>query len=78
MLRRSVRSRSTGVAHRRFRAMFGVSAKVCATAWGEIRKFCPSRTKPMHLLYGLLFLKVYGTESVHSALVGCDEKTFRK
>jgi hypothetical protein len=33
---------------------------------------------PKHLLWGLLFLKVYGTEDVLSDVVGMKRNTFRK
>jgi len=35
-------------------------------------------THPNHLLWGLMFLKVYGTEPIHASIVGANEKTFRK
>lgn len=33
---------------------------------------------PRHLLVGLLYLKVYGTETVHASLLDLYEKTVRK
>jgi hypothetical protein len=65
----------------RFRAVFGKSPKVCSVLW----KMCdPSANMPygarlVHLLWALLFMKLYCAESVNSMIVGgVDEKTFRK
>ena len=38
----------------------------------------PIKAEPKHLLWALLFCKVYGSESVHHNLTGADEKTLRK
>ena len=34
--------------------------------------------RPEHLLWALLFLKLYELEPVNASLARCDEKTFRK
>ena len=66
---------------RRFRAFFGASPEVCSQLWDHLS---PSETinrlaRPKHLLWALIFLKVYASESVLCTLVSCpDEKTFRK
>ncbi len=44
------------------------------TYWGEK----PKDARPKHLLWALLFLKVYATESINSLICGADEKTCRK
>ena len=31
-----------------------------------------------HLLWGLMFLKVYGSKKTHSSIAGCHVKTFQK
>lgn len=64
---------------RRFRAHFGCSVAVVAHIWGRIQ---PALTKPAshpkHLLWALVFIKIYSTEDVHSRIVGWpDRKTFR-
>lgn len=69
---------STSVSKRRFRACFGVNPKICAILWDLIRPEVPRTTHPNHLLWGLMFLKVYGTEPIHASIVGANEKTFRK
>ena len=55
-----------------------MSEDVCAHIWNAIRFDLPTGAKPKHLLYGLLFMKVYSIEHVHANMVGCDEKTFQK
>eukprot|EP00172_Hildenbrandia_rubra_P000214 Plantae.Rhodophyta-Hildenbrandia_rubra.ctg10970.p1 GENE.Plantae.Rhodophyta-Hildenbrandia_rubra.ctg10970~~Plantae.Rhodophyta-Hildenbrandia_rubra.ctg10970.p1 ORF type:complete len:128 (-),score=5.45 Plantae.Rhodophyta-Hildenbrandia_rubra.ctg10970:13-396(-) len=66
------------VAQRRFRALFGASPAVCATAWNLMRSSLPPRSSPAHLLWGLLLLKAYSSEHVNCAITGSDEKTSRK
>lgn len=71
-------SNSTYVGLRRFKTFFGVSPGICVKAWDHLKDVLPYGYKECHLLWALLFLKCYQKESVNSALVGCDEKTFRK
>lgn len=70
-------SASRIVGLRRFKANFGISPKVCAEAWVEIKKKLPHDFKIMHLLWALHFLKCYNTENVNHVFANCDEKTFR-
>ena len=63
---------------RRFCAFFGCKPHVCARIWATFPHPTPPNFKPAHLMWGLLFLKKYDTESGNSARVGVDEKTFRK
>ena len=66
---------------RRYRAFFGASPVVCSQVW---ERLSPNDTidrlaRPKHLLWALLFIKVYASEPVLCTLVDCpDEKTFRK
>jgi len=69
---------SVVVGLRRFKSFFGVSPQICALTWNLIKYELPDDYKEVHLLWALLFLKCYNTESVNRAIVGCDEKTFRK
>lgn len=71
-------SNSKCVGLRRFKTFFGVSPRICVIAWKYLKDVLPADYKEYHLLWALLFLKCYHKESVNSALVGCDEKTFRK
>lgn len=63
---------------RRFRALFGLSPKACCFLWQLLATRLPPSPNPAHLLWGLLFLKVYRSEHVHATITGVDEKTFRK
>ena len=65
-------------AHRRFRALFGASPNVFCVLWSLLCVARPPGSKPIHLLWVLMFLKVYATEHVHAALAGVGEKTYRK
>ena len=58
----------------RFRALFGVAPTVCAEAWELVHRKLPRNAHPKHLLWALLFLKVYATEHTNSILTGADEK----
>jgi hypothetical protein len=63
-----------------FRANFGVSPYICAVVWNELvdTRSLPQGARPKHILWSLLFLKVYATENVLCTICACDEKTFRK
>lgn len=65
----------------RFRALFGVSSELVADIWNwiEARTIDEPGAQPKHLLWALLFMKVYSTEEVHCAVVSWPTvKTFRK
>jgi hypothetical protein len=59
-----------------FRPHFGFGSDVCATVWSRI--IHPDGAEPPHLLWTLLFLKVYASEEVISNLVGVCRNTYRK
>ena len=65
---------------RRFRAAFGTSPRVCSVLWSKCHESfdIPVNALPVHLLWVLLFLKLYASEQVNAALTKSDEKTFRK
>lgn len=69
---------------RRFKAFYGVEPVVIAKLWVALFEsrwlfFAGVRgPKPIHLLWGLLFLRRYGTEEMMAVLTGVSEKTFRK
>lgn len=65
---------------RRFRSHFGTTPALCAYLWDRIDKLSlPAGAKWYHLLWALLFLKLYATEEVLSGMVGgVDEKTYRR
>ncbi len=58
--------------HRRFRALFGASPSVCCLLWSLLCDTRPLQSKRVHMLWALMFLKVYATEHVHAALAGED------
>jgi hypothetical protein len=75
---------TTETSRRRFASWFGTEPLVCSILWkklvhsGWFDHAGMRGTDPKHLLWTLLFLKCYATESVNSAIVGVDEKTYRK
>ena len=62
---------------RRFKAVFGISPDLALLVWNDNMPH-PFGATPKHLLWALLFLKLYSSESTHAILANCDEKTFRK
>jgi hypothetical protein len=60
--------------------MFGTSPKVCALLWQKIDlSLMPNGAKPCHLLWALMFLKLYCAEPVLATLAGgVHEQTLRK
>ena len=67
----------TSTNHRDFRAGFGVSPVVCCLVW---RHICDDESSllPEHLLWALLFLKSYKTETVLASIVETYKKIYRK
>jgi len=67
----------------RFKAHFGVSIFVVHVVWERllVEDLLPTRhggARPIHLLWALLFLKVYSTENVLSTMAQTTRKTFRE
>jgi hypothetical protein len=66
----------------RYRAHFGVDPWLVSYLWHLIMTYAPQPFPPglksKHLLWGLLFLKLYNSEPVNCLVADCDEKTFRK
>ena len=69
---------------KRFRAHFGTTDIRCTIIWRMLRANADSvqvigrGPRPQHLLWALLWLKTYDTESILCGKVGCDETTYRK
>jgi len=63
---------------RKFREHFGCYPSVCCRLWNKLRPNISNGSRKIHMLFSLLFLKVYGTEGVLSSIAGVTEKTFRK
>lgn len=70
--------RSSILSDRIFRSFFGATPSVCSILWSLLKPQERETNDPNHLLWALVFLKVYGTEEVNSSLVGTTVKTFRK
>ena len=64
---------------RDFRSLFGCSPVVCATIWVKCKFNEKKMLLPKHLLWALIFLKLYETERVHITLAGIsDRQLFRE
>ena len=61
-----------------FRSFFGVSPSVGGIFLAKLNPQREKRVHPLHLLWALMFLKVYATEVVISSLANVDFKTYRK
>ena len=62
---------------KQFRSFYGCSPSNCAILWAKIRqkKLAP-RAEPKHLLWALMFLKLYNTEEAFAGFLGVDKDTF--
>ena len=75
---------SRGISNIRYLRHFGIDQFLTAEVWDTIfvkrstKISTTLRIQPYHLLWALLFLKIYATESVLATMTGSDEKTFRK
>ena len=60
--------------------MCGVHPTVCTFVWGELKQsmLVEDTCKPKHLLWTLIFLKTYTSESSLAVAIGVDEKTLQK
>jgi len=57
--------------NRRFRSHFGVTPEICAHVWGLLDPTTlPEHTEKKHLLWSLMFLMLYETESINCTMVG--------
>lgn len=62
---------------RPFSAHFGFDGETCERAWRMIKQN-NNGLKPFHLLWGLMMLKIYATESVLSSMCCVTEKNIPK
>lgn len=64
---------------RRFKSFYGTTAGCCVYLWDRILPHIgPDGGRHFHLLWALMFLKLYDSISVLSSIVQVDEKTFSK
>ena len=62
-----------------FCSFFGAPSDVVADLWNQIQPADEASANPKHLLWALLFLKVWSSKEVHCCLVGWPSaRTFRK
>ena len=63
-----------------YRAYFGLSSYTTAVAWNRLDDLgiIPQELLPKHLLWTLMWLKVYNTEPVMCNMIGTSDKTFCK
>ena len=69
------------VFERRWKATFGATPEICSELWDMCDPLnnMPNGVMPLHLLWALMFLKLYLPENVNAQMAGgVDEKTFRK
>ena len=66
-------------ARRQFVAAFGINPRVAAAIWNRLdgKDLLPKNMMVKHLLWALLFLKMYQPEKVLCCWCGADEKTYR-
>jgi hypothetical protein len=60
--------------------LFRVGKDVCEHIWNHLSRYSwkPPQTRPKHLLWTLMFLKLYSTELVLAVMARVSRKTFRK
>ena len=63
-----------------FKAHFGLSPLVVAAVWNKLHDeaLLPDKSTPVHLIWTLLFLKLYNTAAVLSTMCGTTAKTYRQ
>ena len=61
----------------RFQELFGCGPGVALKVWNLIFEVFPDESI-IHMMWALMFLKMYGKESAMSSMAGVDEKTYRK
>lgn len=64
--------------HQKYVAHFGVDSLVTAKIWDMTKPSLPTKVKPKHLLWALMFMKVYNSELVFASWAGVTPKTYRK
>ena len=79
ILRRYDRIDDTKIFVRRYKASLGVTPEITQVLWESLEGI-EMKEKPniKHLLWALLFLKVYSLEEVLSSMAETTEKTYRK
>lgn len=63
---------------RQFIAYFGTSSLICTALWTLIKAALPNGYHMKHLLWTLMWYKLYSTEDVLASIAKTTRKTFRK
>ena len=71
------RGSSANRRNRRFRSCFGTTPDTCADLWFLCYNHFRPTTRPVHLLWALMFMKNYDTEENNASRAGVHEDTFR-
>lgn len=75
---RSANARCYATELHHFKAHFGTTPSNASLLWSKIQsQSLAPRASPIHLLWSLLWLKVYATETVLASYLGVDERSFR-
>ena len=63
-----------------YQSYFGILPKVCRFIWILLRRneLIPEHGLPIHLLWALMFMKLYLPEKVLASIAGCTVKTYTK
>lgn len=63
-----------------FCSYFGILPKVCRFIWLLLHRneLIPEHGLPIHLLWALMFMKLYLPEKVLASIAGCTVKTYKK
>lgn len=63
-----------------FKSTYGANHEVCSITWEllSVHKKKPCKASPKHLLWGLILLNTYATESFLAGICGVTPKTYRK
>ena len=75
-----IRSKIEKQAKRLYRSAFGTSFEVCDELWFQLQKreWIVPGGKPKHLLWGLMLMKLYVSETACAAIAGVHRHTFHK
>lgn len=64
---------------RHYRSYFHITPSHSSILWAKMlqKKCLPAGARPIHMLWGLLFLNVYTTEQILADIANVDPKTYR-
>ena len=73
----TVKKRSKTTRIEEFRSTFGTDANICSIIWSKIDPInkVSAASRPIHLLWGLLFIKQYNSENVNKIIARVSDRT---